>query len=183
MSNELVPKFDVVHTSSLLDEKLEHEFFNLPDLTQAVVNFIRYFPNRFHYVLSATPESTLELIKRHVPSLDERQLQVVHPFTGTVGWVSKEPNQALSSMVLLNDPGSFNQVCCRLRHEDAAYYVWAKFDVHGMNGSLIRSMSPHLFRHSHDGYHLYTGLKDFNGMCDLPSPRMPTQLLGVKDGY
>jgi hypothetical protein len=177
MTKELIPRLDVVATVS----EAEHFGYGLPDLTQVVINFIRYFPNRFHYVLSATPDATREMLRHEFPLMPDTQLQVVHPFVGTVGWVSREPNRALSSMVLLNDPGSFNQVCSRLRHEDAVFYVWAKFSMFGMNGSLIQAMSPHLFRRSNGDLHLYTGLNDIEVMKDLPSVT-EHKLLEVNNG-
>ena len=178
MGNELVVKYDL---ASLRDsEELQQEFFGLPDLEKAVLTFIRLQPDKLHIVLSPTQSATRDLILRHIPSMDPSKLQVVHPFTGTIGLVSNGPDVALSSLVVLNDANAYNQVCCRLRHHDSAYYVWADFEVcNDVNGPTVRAMSPHLFRKSVGHLHLYTGLKDLDLLRGLPSPETPKFTLGT----
>ena len=166
MANDLVL---VPGSLEALRDEIKKMAGQLPNLEQAVLKFIRYFPGRFHFVLSSTPDETRAMILKEIPTLNPDRLQVVHPFIGTTGWASHDADTALSSLVVVNDSASFNQICCRLRHPSAVYYVWGKFSCSNYssadrNAGTIRAMSPHLFRWSCGDLHLYLGLRDIEGL-------------------
>ena len=101
MSNDLVRVNTIV--SARIDHGAPTPASGVPDLNSAVKAFIRRLPDKKHFVLSATPEETEKELRSLFPFLGPDQLQVAHPFAGTVGWVQTEPNCALSCLVIIYD--------------------------------------------------------------------------------
>ena len=166
---------DITRVNTIVTARIDHgaprPVNGVPDLKAAVKAFIRRMPDKRHFVLSATPEETEKELRSLFPFLRHDQLQVAHPFEGTVGWVQTEPNCALSCMVIIEAALEYAMICSRLRNEDAVFYVWGKFDATTFNNSLVKHMSPHLFTRSDGKLHLYTGLKAWDLPRGLPSPR------------
>ena len=130
------------------------------ELLMEVLDFIRQYPDRRHYVVCRDSEYVGEAVRKlQLPT--SPFIEFIHLGRALTGWSDISPNCALCCTQVITDPHSYAMLCSRLRNDDSKFHIRARFSFMEPNALSLSALYPALFMKVKGDSYAYSDLEGF----------------------